>query len=104
MQKLRELKKGDIVHVRAVVDDPLDGDGDVALVVKGATINDCDIWCAPSEVVHVEPRAMQVGDLVTWGTRVSNWTILAVDGDTAWIKSATSEWRQDMKLADLERA
>ena len=38
-----------------------------------------------SAIVHVEPRQLQVGDKVTWGSRERIYTIRAIDNEYAWL-------------------
>jgi hypothetical protein len=97
----QDLKKGDVVHVRAVVTNSLDCDGDVAVHIQSS----CGLVrreVSPRAIVYVEPRALQVGDKVTWGSKLTNWTIRAICENQAMISCGENSWRT-IELADLER-
>lgn len=67
-----DIKVGDTVHVKMTVMSYTEGD---VLVVS----ENGNGWFARREdIVHVEPRPLQVGDLVTWGNGVWEYTIRAV--------------------------
>lgn len=94
------VKIGDVVHVRARV--------------RGISRHKTLLWVGPGdknqmtvaadEVVHVEPRALQVGDRVTWGTGDTDFTIVALDDELAWLKSASGEHRSTKHVSNLRRA
>jgi hypothetical protein len=79
-----EAKVGDIVHIRAEVIDTQSGHtghpGVKIQMYRGS------IWAQNSEVVHVEPKPIKVGDTVR--RNYVDFRVMAVDGDGKylWIK------------------
>lgn len=100
-----DIKVGDVVHVRGVVTDVIGPDGGDArsLFTVGFTeLESADAW--PEEIVHVEPRALQVGDRVKRPVfRNTGGEIRAIDGNIAWIKHDDGIYA-NANLAELERA
>lgn len=88
-----KFQDGDTVHVRAtVLSSSPDSDGDVIVRIPHRRLG-CDRYAAqcvnPAHIVKVEPRALQVGDIVTWGTGAVCYELRAIDelGDGALVKS-----------------
>jgi hypothetical protein len=95
-----DIKVGDTVHVKMRVIEA--GPTSVnleRLVGQPGTY----AWVARSEIVHVDPRPLQVGDKVrvTTGTR-ERGELIAVDGTEAWVKWP-SGCRSTWLLSNLAR-
>lgn len=96
-----KLNVGDVVHVRAVVSalrtEPL---GNVRLGLPSGHY----IFVDPSEIVHVAPRPLKVGDSVVdpvW-LHCRPVKIVAISGDYAWtVRDGTNF--QTFKLGNLRR-
>lgn len=92
-----DVKVGDTVHVRAQVTGT--DRGLPRVEYEGAFFT-----VFRKDIVHVEPRALVVGDTVTWGSKVFNFRILAIDGDEAWLRSIDSTVWKVEPLRALVRA
>lgn len=94
-----ELKNGDIVHVRLKVDDSHPNHG-------------ADVWCiqgdsAPTlmqrnDIIHVEPRPLQVGDEVYVHGGSMKFVVRAVFDDFAWVQ-ASEGYLYTLRTANLQR-
>lgn len=99
------IAPGDTVHVRAkvthiTVPGVIPG---IAVVVK-SDLCETQIILEPSDIVHVEPRALAVGDAVRLkGHTHGAGAILAIGAEYAWVSFPTYA-PQTRKLADLVRA
>src|SRR3990167_1437470 len=102
-----KLKVGDVVHVRPR-----------ALTVKFLSLSGAptmfrgvtgDSWSdyERADIVHIEPRPLQVGDKVTWGTKDVAYNILSIRRGYAALEMAFSSVRDypfDIRLlSDLAR-
>jgi hypothetical protein len=98
----KEIRVGDVVHVR----------GEVVEVMAGGAIRIRD-RLGPSnydlrDIVHVEPRPLRAGDKVRPGpghpSRGIAGEIIAIAGEYAWVESELYPAPNTCRLADLERA
>lgn len=79
-----DIKVGDVVHVRATVVRAADEDGEVRVWVNRRLGTAQQLFIAASEIVHVEPRPLQVGDQCrVFGHLVK---IACLGGDSAWVQ------------------
>lgn len=102
------LKKGDVVHVRAVMESSTPcRDGDVSVYIQ-STCGRVRREVAPAAVVHVESRAPQVGDEVFGPATTLKLRVNAILGDYAWTCTTDvvpgSARGNIHPLASLERA
>lgn len=102
-----QVKKGDMVHVRAKVVDvhehrASNRGGVIALEIDGGKVESYG-----DSIVRVEPRPLQAGDAVK--LRVAEnvtGTILAVHGDKVWVDVLGPGWStlDTYRIAAWERA
>jgi len=52
------------------------------------------------QIERIEPP-VQVGEMVTWGTKVENWKLVAIEGETGILWNGS--YPGNAKLSDLER-
>lgn len=75
---------GDIVHVKAVVQDKSSGGKRFYVKVDTYAPDSCiHVWVAESAIVHVDPRPLQVGDRVA--ANDLRGVILALTEKYAWV-------------------
>lgn len=77
----KDVKVGDVVHVRGIA---MDNHKLYPAVRFEGVSHDIDVRAV--DIVHVETRPLQVGDVVTWGMKQLTGRILATDNDSAWVK------------------
>lgn len=92
------IKVGDIVHVRARIICGLDEDGQYE--VQSASEGVGTGYVPAADIVHVEPRPLQVGDKVKHKRveYVAVGEVRAVEGDSVWVRwpgDAMSTWPID---------
>lgn len=94
-----KLFKGQKVHVEATVESPEpDREGEIVI-----NINGYDTYANIDDIIHAEPMPFAVGDLVTWGDGLRNYTILCIDESVAFLKHGhNSHATQD--VSTLRRA
>jgi hypothetical protein len=92
-----EVKVGDTVHVNGCVT----GVYPSGMFIVALGPNDTYVQMSAADIVHVEPRPLQVGDKVTWGTKFENWTLAAVHGEHAFVTQG--DYALKVALADLVR-
>lgn len=106
---LSKIKPGDEVTVRVVV--TAAGKNSLKVSVPGI---ENGLWFDAAEIVSHTPKALSVGDRVRWTryTQVADipmrvgGVLLAVDADTAWVKTADQDLptHTTVDLRLLERA
>ncbi len=111
-----DVKVGDTVHVRGVVDmrggmrahGHSGSEGLVRVTVsdEGAVMTH-SVWVHPDQIVHVEPRALAVGDTV-WrtdrGCPQLRGVLKAIAEDYALVRWDDCETWRAHRLSDLVRA
>lgn len=95
-----QLKIGDVVHVRGTVVKTLDREVglDVGNIVGGVPHY---FWIPSGCVVHVEPPAIKVGEVVRHQSR--DWIVLSIDGDVFWIKNKTQDCYASVLRDEIQR-
>ena len=80
-----DIKVGDIVHIRGRVLHLSNTPQYVSYI--GCAIGEASspIWIPKSEIIHVEPRPLKVGDNVKFGGGHGN--IRAIEDGVAWVRS-----------------
>lgn len=101
-------KHGDVVHMKGTVSDPaIPASVDDIFRVR---IGDALHWVPVSEIVHVEPAPLKVGDSVAWRGDAANGVIIAIDRTTeplmAWVRGGigTNNYGILVVLDELKRA
>lgn len=95
MSTERSIKVGDIVHVRARVTN-------IAGLFPKVAFKEDEAMVGDEEIIHVEPRPIKVGDRVRNGGDDTEYVVLAISDDRAWIKHNTYLWKTVL-LANLTR-
>ena len=54
--------------------------------------------------VKVIPKPIDVGDVVAWGAKINNYKVLAINDDTAWLRSLVSGGYTTQPVSILEHA
>jgi hypothetical protein len=99
---VKDIKVGDVVHVRGFVESGGTGyDRSVTRVRFADDARYPSTYVPTASVAHVEPRQIQVGDTVTWGTRFNNFIVCSIDGDEATVRPEGSQYI--MPVSKLER-
>jgi hypothetical protein len=89
-------KVGDVVHVRGTVTIEF-GDGDLAVQFTDSE-GDTMSWAVrPTDIVHIEPRPLKVGDRVTWGTKIYDGELIAIRGEYGFIDMGGHAAKEPMR-------
>lgn len=84
---VNKIKPGDTVTVRMTLNRIGDLGCPVLDIAKyGVDYFERELHVDPDIIVSHEPRALQVGDIVTWGARFVSYKILAIDDDVAFLR------------------
>ena len=107
-EQIKALRKGDVVTVRATLErSEIDNDGDwrIRLLLKDG--RGIEAFCAPSEIMTIEPREIKVGDRVREGFYEGE--VKCICDDTAFVRYDTVYGKEkpvffcNEKLSQLER-
>src|SRR3989304_2906154 len=94
----KDIEIGAIVHVRGKVIGPRNAD---VVLVKGTGEA---FWALKCDIVHVETRSLQVGDIVRCRGSVTRWEVRAGDDEHAMPRRVLRDWNYIVyPIADLER-
>jgi hypothetical protein len=77
-----KVAPGDVVHVRGVSTHHHSGPSGKVPVSFGG---DIAVWIAESDIVHVEPPPLKVGETVRHQSM--DWIVLGVDKEIVWIRT-----------------
>lgn len=104
--KMQNAKVGDTVHVKGVVVAEKDEDGELQVCIP--RVHACrhasvKVYMDPSAIVHVEPRELQVGDVVSGMKYGYTYTIRALHGGKAWLQRVGEAIFITANVSDLQR-
>ena len=80
----RKVQIGDVVHVRGSVVGFSSVSYDTLVLFK-TQHSTYELYVDTEQIVHIEPHQLQVGDKVTWGDRILNYEIRAIQNGYAWL-------------------
>ena len=79
-----DVKIGDVVHVAGRVVSLDNEEIQIDVPAKRPSERTWSVWVGPSQILHVEPRPVEVGDQVEWnGT--TQCVVRAIEGEEAWV-------------------